>query len=75
MTNETKIEFLMRMIEKCDWEYEQIIERYGHGVRPSFVSADLADIGIRSRRYQDEIDRLMNEVEDDGFITVHPKVR
>lgn len=74
MENKTKIEMLTRMVEKCDQEYEEIIARHGHGVRPSYVSADLTDIGIRARRYREEIKRLQDQIEDDGFITVHPEV-
>ena len=74
MENQIKIEMLTRMVEKCDQEYEEIIARHGHGVRPSWVSADLADIGIRARRYREEIKRLQDQIEDDGFVTVHPEV-
>jgi len=53
-----EIAFLLGAIQRTEKMASNMLEEYGHGVRPSFVSADLADYGDRISRYKAEIARL-----------------
>jgi len=55
---EDEIKFLQGAIQQVERMATSMLAEYGHGVRPSFVSADLADYGSRIDRYKAEIARL-----------------
>ena len=55
---------------------QELIEKHGHGVRPSYVSADLEDAYNNYRKWREWAkEKEAQEVEKDGFITVHPEVK
>ena len=45
-----------------DKQYDDLVNKYGLGVRPSWVSSDLDRLGANIRYYKKEIERLSNEV-------------
>ena len=47
-----------RRISHTEKMAARMLAEYGHGCRPSFVSADLADYGDRISRYEAEIAEL-----------------
>ena len=49
---------LKRGIVQAENACRELIETYGHGVRPSFVSEDLSYYGERAERYRRQIARL-----------------
>lgn len=51
-----------KMYQMYDKQYDDIEKRYGTGVRPSWVSTDLAILGEKIRYYKQEMERLSNEV-------------
>ena len=53
-----EIAFLLGAIQRTEKMASNMLAEYGSGVRPSFVSADLADYGSRIDRYKAEIARL-----------------
>ena len=53
-----EIAFLEGAISHTEKMAARMLAEYGHGSRPSFVSADLADYGDRISRYKAEIARL-----------------
>lgn len=53
-----EIEFLKGAISHTEKMAARMLAEYGHGCRPSFVSADLADYGDRISRYEAEIAEL-----------------
>ena len=53
-----EIAFLLGAISHTEKMAARMLAEYGNGVRPSFVSADLADYGSRIDRYKAEIARL-----------------
>ena len=53
-----EIAFLEGAIQRTEKMAANMLLEYGHGSRPSFVSADLADYGDRISRYKAEIARL-----------------
>jgi len=53
-----EIAFLEGAIQRTEKMAANMLTEYGHGVRPSYVSADLADYGDRISRYKAEIARL-----------------
>jgi len=53
-----EVAFLLGAIQRTEKMASNMLEEYGHGVRPSYVSADLADYGDRISRYKAEIARL-----------------
>jgi len=53
-----EILFLQGAIQQTEKMASSMLSEYGHGVRPSYVSADLADYGSRIDRYKAEIARL-----------------
>lgn len=53
-----EIAFLEGAISHTEKMAARMLAEYGSGVRPSFVSADLADYGSRIDRYKAEIARL-----------------
>lgn len=55
---EIEIASLENAIQRTERMAANTLAEYGHGVRPSYVSADLADYGDRISRYKAEIARL-----------------
>jgi hypothetical protein len=55
---QSEIASLKRGIVHAESACIELIETYGHGVRPSFVSEDLSYYGERAERYRREIARL-----------------
>jgi hypothetical protein len=53
-----EIAFLEGAIKHTEKMATNMLLEHGHGVRPSYVSADLADYGDRISRYKAEIARL-----------------
>tara|TARA_R110000772_G_scaffold79860_1_gene170724 strand:+ start:991 stop:1194 length:204 start_codon:yes stop_codon:yes gene_type:complete len=53
-----EIEILEGAIKRIERMVADTLAEYGHGVRPSYVSADLADYGDRISRCKAEIARL-----------------
>ena len=53
-----EILFLQGAIQRTEKMASSMLSEYGHGVRPAYVSADLADYGDRISRYKAEIARL-----------------
>jgi hypothetical protein len=53
-----EILFLEGAIQHTEGMVANTLAKHGHGVRPSYVSADLADYGDRISRYKAEIARL-----------------
>ena len=53
-----EIAFLKGAISHTEKMAARMLAEYGHGCRPSFVSADLADYGDRISRYEAEIAEL-----------------
>ena len=45
-SQEEKLDSMQKYLVSLEKKYDQTIERYGTGVRPSWVSAELAFIGI-----------------------------
>ena len=52
MTDETQINLCRNMIKFYERQCDDLIARYGHGVRPGWVSEDLALSGHQIRRYK-----------------------
>ena len=44
----------MTILEYLQQEYDAIIKKYGYGVRPSWVSEELAHLGIRIQREKEK---------------------
>ena len=57
-STEDEIKFLQGAIQQVERMAARMLAEYGSGVRPSFVSADLADYGDRISRYKAEIAAL-----------------
>jgi len=57
-STEDEIKFLQGAIQQVERMAANMLLEYGHGVRPSYVSADLADYGERVERYRRQIARL-----------------
>jgi len=53
-----EIAFLKGAIQHTEKKASDILAEYGNGVRPSWVSADLAAFGERISRYEAEIAAL-----------------
>ena len=60
MTDKTqeKIESLQRMITLNQGRVDSLIQKHGHGCRPSYVSEELCHYGERVERYKHELNRL-----------------
>jgi len=58
---EAEIKSLERAIAHADNACRELIETYGHGVRPSYVSEDLAHYGERAERYRRQIARIRGQ--------------
>jgi hypothetical protein len=58
MTTVETISDLRKFIKSTRRQRDGLAERYGHGVRPSHVSSDLAILGQRIERYEAKIKAL-----------------
>lgn len=61
MTHPETINDLKKYVEQVRRQRDSLEKRYGSGVRPSYVSADLAILDECIDRYTDKIERLTNE--------------
>jgi len=53
-----KIKGLKDYIQSQEEEYQRLLDTYGTGVRPSWVSADLANIGMNIQYSKEQISEL-----------------
>ena len=51
----TTKEELINRIDRLSEEYDALIERHGHGVRSSYVSADLSSLSSRIVRAKEQL--------------------
>ena len=58
------IEECLEMIEYHEKERADIINKYGTGVRPSYVSADIADADLQIAMYYAAAEELGHKFED-----------
>lgn len=58
-----RLELAERMLAHYSQKYDQMLTQFGSGVRPSWVSSDLADIGASAAAYRAEIAALKAELE------------
>lgn len=58
MTTEEEINLYRNMIQFHEKSCDDLIARYGHGVRPSWVSEDLALAGHQIRLYKQKLAEL-----------------
>lgn len=58
MTKEEEITLYQNMIRQYERNNDDLISRYGTGVRPSWVSEDLAITGHHIRRYKKKLEEL-----------------
>lgn len=49
---------MIKAAEAAEREAQSLIDRYGTGTRPSWVSCDLAMAQDRARRYREEAEKL-----------------
>ena len=61
---EDTIEECLEMIEYYKKERADIINKYGTGVRPSYVSADIADADLQIAMYYAAAEELGHKFED-----------
>ena len=58
MTTEEEINLYRNMIQFHERSCDDLIARFGHGVRPSWVSEDLALVGHQIRQYKQKLAEL-----------------
>ena len=58
MTTKEEISLYQSMIQFHERQCDDLIARYGHGVRPSWVSEDLALAGHQIRQYKQKLAEL-----------------
>ena len=58
MTIKEEINLYQSMIQFHERQCDDLIARYGHGVRPSWVSEDLALSGHQIRQYKQKLAEL-----------------
>lgn len=71
---QTSRQTLLKMIDMNTKSAQQLIEQYGTGVRPSWVSAEVSEYWEKVSRLQAELAEL-DALEDDGFTTIVPEVK
>tara|TARA_R110000824_G_scaffold283328_1_gene471712 strand:+ start:666 stop:887 length:222 start_codon:yes stop_codon:yes gene_type:complete len=62
-SQEEKLDSMQKYLVSLEKKYDQTIERYGTGVRPSWVSAELAFIGIDINDALAEIETIKSSIE------------
>lgn len=65
---------LLRMIELNERAANELIAKHGTGVRPSWVSGELAYHWDWVAHYKQQLAEL-DALEDDGFTTIVPEVK
>ena len=63
MTTEEEINLYRNMIQFHERNCDDLIARYGHGVRPSWVSEDLALAGHQIRQYKQKLAELEGQAD------------
>ena len=63
MTTEEEISLYQNMIQFHERQCDDLIARYGHGVRPSWVSEDLALAGHQIRQYKQKLAELEGQAD------------
>ena len=63
MTAEEEINLYRNMIQFHEKSCDDLIARYGHGVRPSWVSEDLALAGHQIRQYKQKLAELEGQTD------------
>lgn len=63
MTIEEEISLYHSMIQFHERQCDDLIARYGHGVRPSWVSEDLALAGHQIRQYKQKLAELEDKTD------------
>ena len=63
MTIEEEINLYRNMIQFHEKSCDDLIARYGHGVRPSWVSEDLALAGHQIRQYKKKLAELEGQTD------------
>ena len=49
---------LINRIDRLSKDYDALIDKHGHGVRPSYVSADLDNLSYRIAKAQEQLELL-----------------
>ena len=63
MTTEEEISLYQSMIQFHEKSCDDLIARYGHGVRPSWVSEDLALAGHQIRQYKQKLAEMEGQTD------------
>ena len=63
MTIEEEISLYQNMIQFHEKSCDDLIARYGHGVRPSWVSEDLALAGHQIRQYKQKLAEMEGQTD------------
>ena len=63
MTTEEEINLYRNMIQFHERSCDDLIARFGHGVRPSWVSEDLALAGHQIRQYKKKLEELEGQTD------------
>ena len=63
MTTEEEISLYQSMIQFHERSCADLIARHGHGVRPSWVSEDLALAGHQIRQYKQKLAELEGQTD------------
>lgn len=63
MTLEEEINLYQSMIQFHEKSCDDLIARYGHGVRPSWVSEDLALAGHQIRQYKQKLAEMEGQTD------------
>jgi len=63
---ETKQELIKR-IDRLVEDYNGLLEKHGHGVRPSYVSADLGTLGFRIEKAREQLELIVIETPCDEW--------
>ena len=62
-TNEEEIRAIKAMIDSLERSNADLTARFGHGVRPSWVSADLSMNGARIQYFRKELAKLEGQTD------------
>ena len=63
MTIKEEISLYRSMIQFHERQCDDLIARYGHGVRPSWVSEDLALAGHQIRQYKQKLAEMEGQTD------------
>jgi len=59
---------LSNRIDRLSKEYDALIDKHGHGVRPSYVSADLDNLSYRIAKAREQLELLDIESPCDEWV-------